>query len=108
MALRGSTEQLETLFAGGGRGAAHCFELEHVLLDDAQRLRLIPVPENFMCPISAGIMQQPIFATDGSVYDKEEIERWIRRYCVHLRTNSLKVFLRVMSSKRPRGACDVT
>ena len=27
MALRGSTEQLETLFAGGGRGAAHCFEL---------------------------------------------------------------------------------
>jgi hypothetical protein len=37
-----------------------------------------PVPDIFLCPISQQIMYNPVTATDGNTYEKEEIERIIK------------------------------
>merc|ERR1719401_1340047 len=42
------------------------------------RLRLQPVPENFLCPISTSIMEDPVATVDGAVYERAYIEQWFR------------------------------
>jgi len=61
-----------------GEGAARCFSIEGDFLDDAQGLRLMPVPDSFFCPISAAIMNDPVATVDGCAYEREYIERWFR------------------------------
>lgn len=39
------------------------------------RDRLMPVPDNFLCPISASIMVDPVATVDGCVYERQYIER---------------------------------
>eukprot|EP00439_Symbiodinium_sp_Y106_P049247 s3050_g6.t1 len=41
-------------------------------------VRLMPVPDSFVCPISAAIMVDPVATVDGSVYERNYIERWFR------------------------------
>lgn len=61
-----------------GEGAARCFSLESDILDEDHAVRLMPVPDNFLCPISAAIMVDPAATVDGCVYERQYIERWFR------------------------------
>ncbi|CAE7743912.1 NCL2 [Symbiodinium microadriaticum] len=61
-----------------GEGAARCFSLEADILDEDHAVRLMPVPDSFVCPISAAIMVDPVATVDGSVYERNYIERWFR------------------------------
>lgn len=61
-----------------GEGAARCFSLEADILDEDHAVRLMPVPDSFVCPISAAIMVDPVATVDGSVYERGYIERWFR------------------------------
>mmetsp|Transcript_23990 Transcript_23990/g.54003 ORF Transcript_23990/g.54003 Transcript_23990/m.54003 type:complete len:642 (-) Transcript_23990:57-1982(-) len=61
-----------------GEGAARCFSLEADILDEDHAVRLMPVPDSFVCPISATIMVDPVATVDGSVYERNYIERWFR------------------------------
>jgi hypothetical protein len=38
----------------------------------------MPVPDSFVCPISAAIMVDPVATVDGCVYERQYIERWFR------------------------------
>ena len=40
------------------------------------------IPDKFLCPISRQIMEEPVVASDGYTYEKEEIERWMRATAV--------------------------
>eukprot|EP00930_Biecheleria_cincta_P006071 TRINITY_DN107049_c0_g1_i1.p1 TRINITY_DN107049_c0_g1~~TRINITY_DN107049_c0_g1_i1.p1 ORF type:complete len:647 (-),score=147.47 TRINITY_DN107049_c0_g1_i1:225-2165(-) len=61
-----------------GEGAARCFSLEADILDEDHAVRLMPVPDSFVCPISAAIMVDPVATVDGCVYERPYIERWFR------------------------------
>lgn len=37
------------------------------------------IPDKFLCPISRQIMLEPVIASDGHTYEKEEIEAWMKR-----------------------------
>jgi hypothetical protein len=39
----------------------------------------IPIPEHFICPISGEIFIDPVFASDGQTYEREDIAKWIRQ-----------------------------
>ena len=34
------------------------------------------VPDEFLCPISQEIMQDPVICSDGSSYERKVIEKW--------------------------------
>ncbi|GJP81391.1 hypothetical protein CLOP_g11551 [Closterium sp. NIES-67] len=36
------------------------------------------VPNEFRCPITMGIMENPVLAADGHTYEREAIEQWLR------------------------------
>merc|ERR1719188_32499 len=61
-----------------GEGAARCFSIESEILDEDHAVRLMPVPDNFLYPISAAIMVDPVATVDGCVYERQFIERWFR------------------------------
>ncbi|CAE8718086.1 unnamed protein product [Polarella glacialis] len=61
-----------------GKGAARCFSIEADMLDEDHAVRLMPVPDSFVCPISAAIMIDPVATVDGCVYERPYIERWFR------------------------------
>mmetsp|Transcript_97106 Transcript_97106/g.177933 ORF Transcript_97106/g.177933 Transcript_97106/m.177933 type:complete len:722 (-) Transcript_97106:79-2244(-) len=61
-----------------GEGAARCFSIECDILDEDHAVRLMPVPDSFVCPISACIMVDPVATVDGCVYERQYIERWFR------------------------------
>eukprot|EP00930_Biecheleria_cincta_P101034 TRINITY_DN92668_c0_g1_i1.p1 TRINITY_DN92668_c0_g1~~TRINITY_DN92668_c0_g1_i1.p1 ORF type:complete len:557 (-),score=61.14 TRINITY_DN92668_c0_g1_i1:4-1674(-) len=60
-----------------GRGAARCFRIECIAAEE-DVLRLMPLPDSRMCPLSLSVMQIPVATADGCVYEQEQIERWIR------------------------------
>merc|ERR1719482_90557 len=62
-----------------GEGAARCFSIEGDFLDEDQGVRLMPVPDSFVCPISLSIMVDPVAAVDGTIYERDYMERWIRQ-----------------------------
>ena len=37
------------------------------------------VPSEFICPITNKIMQDPVTAADGCVYERQAIRRWLRK-----------------------------
>ena len=39
---------------------------------------LSPVPEQYLCPITLQIMQDPVITADGHTYEREAIEEWLR------------------------------
>lgn len=62
-----------------GEGAARCFQIDFEALEEGGRVRLLPCPDCFVCPISKEIMKDPVSTVDGLVYDREYIEKWFER-----------------------------
>merc|ERR1719161_1439883 len=61
-----------------GEGAARCFSIWDEHADRDQQLKLMPVPESFICPISNDVMKCPVCTVDGCVYEKGYITQWIQ------------------------------
>lgn len=71
-----------------GEGAARCFSIESDL-DEDESVRLMPIPECFICPMSQTPMEDPVMTVDGCVYERSYIEQWIRHRQQHrLRVSS--------------------
>lgn len=62
-----------------GEGASRCFSLDGDFLDEEQGVRLMPVPESFICPISMCVMENPVATVDGAIYERAYIEQWHRQ-----------------------------
>jgi len=60
-----------------GEGAARCFSMESDF-DEDESVRLMPIPECFICPMSQTPMEDPVMTVDGCVYERSYIEQWIR------------------------------
>ncbi|EKX41287.1 hypothetical protein GUITHDRAFT_74853, partial [Guillardia theta CCMP2712] len=44
-------------------------------------------PSIFQCPISLKVMEEPVFAADGFIYDRKFIELWLHENQVSPMTN---------------------
>lgn len=62
-----------------GEGAARCFSLSGGFQSQEQGYKLSAIPEAFVCPLSLGVMLDPVVALDGSMYERSQIEMWFRR-----------------------------
>lgn len=60
-----------------GEGVARCFSIENDW-DEDESVRLLPIPECFICPMSQTPMEDPVMTVDGCVYERAYIEHWIR------------------------------
>ena len=47
-------------------------------LDEQQRAQAVP-PNEYLCPITHGVMEDPVMAEDGQTYEREAITEWVRR-----------------------------
>eukprot|EP00892_Ulva_mutabilis_P003541 jgi/Ulvmu1/1559/UM110_0022.1 len=45
------------------------------------------VPELFLCPISREVMENPVLASDGHVYERAQIEAWLKAHQTSPMTN---------------------
>ncbi|CAE8621893.1 unnamed protein product [Polarella glacialis] len=61
-----------------GEAAARCFSFEGDFMNDESHVRLLPVPDSFLCPITGEVMQDPVATVDGQVYDRLQIQKWIQ------------------------------
>ncbi|CAE8708817.1 unnamed protein product [Polarella glacialis] len=68
----------EELGQNWGKGLARCFSVCEGFLDEETSMRLLPIPDSFVCPISADVMRDPVATADGCIYEREYIEQWIR------------------------------
>ena len=44
-------------------------------------------PDEFLCPITQELMDDPVFATDGHTYERSAIERWLLKKRTSPKTN---------------------
>lgn len=65
-----------------GEGVARCFCIESDL-DEEESVRLLPIPECFVCPMSQTPMEDPVMTVDGCVYERSYIEQWVRHRQQH-------------------------
>jgi len=49
----------------------------------------VAVPPEYMCPITMEIMTDPVILTDGHVYEKRAIERWLLSHNTSPKTNQV-------------------
>jgi hypothetical protein len=61
-----------------GEGAARHFSIVNAQVDLDQQLRLMPLTDSFICPISQAVLQDPVATVDGCVYERLYIERWFQ------------------------------
>jgi vacuolar protein 8 len=47
--------------------------------DEDEGLRLMPIPDCFICPLTATVMEDPVMTVDGCTYERTYIERWFRQ-----------------------------
>lgn len=47
----------------------------------------IPIPDEFVCPISQKIMKDPVSTCDGETYEREQIQKWLGMKQTSPRTN---------------------
>jgi len=47
------------------------------------------IPKEFICPITTDIMSDPVILTDGQVYDRKAIEKWLERSNKSPMTNAI-------------------
>jgi Hint-domain/U-box domain/VWA / Hh protein intein-like/von Willebrand factor type A domain len=45
------------------------------------------IPNEFYCPITFGLMQDPVIAADGHTYEREAIEQWLVNHSTSPKTN---------------------
>lgn len=67
-----------TLGENWGACVARHYRLNEDLLRETNILRLMRIPDSFICPISCSIMQVPVATVDGCIYEREFITQWIR------------------------------
>lgn len=80
-AVRGNLSRLD-YGQRWGEGAARCFSIESDF-DEDESVRLMPIPECFICPMSQTPMEDPVMTVDGCVYERSYIEQWIRHRQQH-------------------------
>ncbi|NXX75723.1 WSDU1 protein, partial [Urocolius indicus] len=55
--------------------------LRNKLLKKIEELRMklmpVPIPDEFLCPITRELMKDPVIAADGYSYEKEAMENWL-------------------------------
>merc|ERR1719454_1689707 len=61
-----------------GEGAARCLMIDGVF-DEDDGVRLMPIPDCFICPMTATVMEDPVMTVDGCTYERAYIERWVRQ-----------------------------
>ena len=74
-----NTQQFVGFGKPWGESVARCFRFELEVLGEEQAVKLMPIPEHFVCPMSLVPMVDPVLTVDGSVYDRKQIEQWIRQ-----------------------------
>jgi len=64
-------------------------ELERKLrqLEEAKKAADEEPPDNFLCPITFAIMEDPVLAMDGHSYERHAIEDWLKRNNTSPKTN---------------------
>ena len=51
-------------------------------------VRITP-PAEFLCPLSQEVMGDPVKASDGKIYDRRNIEDWLKTYSTSPTTNAI-------------------
>ena len=41
--------------------------------------QLVEIPEDFLCPITQDLMEEPVVAADGHTYEKAAIVKWLEK-----------------------------
>mmetsp|Transcript_119665 Transcript_119665/g.255350 ORF Transcript_119665/g.255350 Transcript_119665/m.255350 type:complete len:278 (+) Transcript_119665:59-892(+) len=73
-----STVRNEAFGRCWGEGAGRHYTINAEYLDEETGIQLMPVPDSFVCPISAAVMEDPVATVDGCVYESEYIQQWFR------------------------------
>lgn len=47
------------------------------------------IPDEFVCPITFDIMEDPVVAADGTTYERRAIEVWLQNHTTSPKTNEL-------------------
>jgi hypothetical protein len=59
------------------------------MLDEDERGGETDAPEEFCCPISLSIMQEPVVLSDGHTYEKEDLATWLQKNDTSPKTNEV-------------------
>src|SRR5436190_10820474 len=46
--------------------------------EEGSNVEVVQIPEEYICPITRALMEDPVQAADGFTYEREAIDRWIR------------------------------
>lgn len=68
------------------RHASRDLEQAQVRMADLQE-ELVSVPDEFRCPITREIMEDPVICSDGHTYDRQAITRWLSSHGTSPKTN---------------------
>eukprot|EP00891_Asterochloris_glomerata_P003544 jgi/Astpho2/3544/e_gw1.00057.80.1_t len=58
----------------------------------------------YICPITTDLMEQPVFASDGYVYERSAIERWFQGHSTSPMTNKRLADLKLQPCHPLRSA----
>eukprot|EP00002_Diphylleia_rotans_P001682 TRINITY_DN10941_c0_g1_i2.p1 TRINITY_DN10941_c0_g1~~TRINITY_DN10941_c0_g1_i2.p1 ORF type:complete len:325 (-),score=42.59 TRINITY_DN10941_c0_g1_i2:809-1783(-) len=53
-------------------------QVKETQTDSLPQQKGLTIPEEFFCPITMAILQDPVVAADGFTYERTEIQRWIK------------------------------
>ena len=65
------------------------------------------VPDEFRCPITCEVMDDPAICADGHTYERAAIERWLRQRGTSPKTNALLPSRAVLPNHNLRGVIEV-
>lgn len=77
-------QQLRNIHANRNNNVRE-IERKPIILHNTKKL-IIPdnlpenIPNEFLCPITTEVMRNPVMLTDGHVYEKEAIEKWLTNH----------------------------
>ena len=74
------------------------------LLQAAQQQEREHIPEDFLCPITFEIMEDPVICCDGHSYERAAIERWLTNHNTSPKTNAILQHHNVTANIALRGA----
>ena len=66
----------------------------------------IEIPRNFLCPIAATLMRDPVSAADGHSYERAAITKWLKDNGSSPSTNLPLAHRRLVANHALRGAID--
>ena len=64
------------------------------------------VPDEFKCPITCELMEDPVLCSDGHTYERAAIERWLRSHGTSPKTNAPLPSRAVLPNHNLRGIID--